>query len=326
MENITLIPPNTTHQLTVPKEQEGQRLDLYLKQNFPSYSRTFFQQLINQQLVSINSKKNVKPRTLTKNEDLIEVTFPPVTTKRPKKEIPEDLYVEIAHTDKHFMIINKPPNLTVHPPKITSQDVTLIDWLVNEFHELEHIGYADRPGIVHRLDRDTSGLMIIARNNCAHALLSDMFRERTIQKTYLAIVEGHPEKEGTIDFAIMRHHVKRNTMTHVTAKTKITGQKIRNAKTHYRIVEYFQNCSLVEAKPVTGRTHQIRVHFAAIGHPIVGDHAYGKTSKKIDRQALHAYGLSFKFNGKQYDFSQKPPQDFEQLLEFLRNNKTENSA
>lgn len=217
------------------------------------------------------------------------------------------------------MVVNKPSNLVVHPPRVTSKDVTLIDWLVHTFNELEQVGYADRPGIVHRLDKNTSGLMLVARNNCAHALLCDMFKKRTIQKTYLALVTGHPDKEGTIDFAIMRHQTKRNTMMHVRPGSHTNG-KVREACTHYRVLEYFDDCSLVQIKPITGRTHQIRVHFAALGHALVGDYVYGKKSKTIKRQALHAYKLSFKFNGKQYEFCQNPPEDFQNFLEILRNN------
>lgn len=320
MEKITLIPPNTTHQIIVLESDVGKRLDLYLKQQFPSYSRNFFQQLICQQMVLINNKLELKAKTLTKQNDVVEITFPPITTELPKKEIPKNLDIRIVHEDKHFMIINKPANLTVHPPKITSQEVTLVDWLVYRFNELSRVGYADRPGIVHRLDKDTSGLMLVARNNCAHALLSDMFRNRTIQKTYLAVVKGHPEKNGTINFAITRDPVRRNSMIHIAAEEKKEGKKIRDACTHYEVLEYFDDCALVQAKPVTGRTHQIRVHFSAIGHPLVGDLLYGEKSKKIGRHALHAYSLTFEFNGKKNNFFQNPPQDFQKLIEILRNN------
>ena len=318
MGNITRIPPNTTHHFTVSVQEAGQRLDRYLTQQFSSYYRTFFQQLIQQEMVSINNKKKVKPKTLTKSDDLITVTFPLVITKRPQKEIPKDLDISIVHTDEHFLVINKPVNLMVHPPTITSDDFTLIDWLMHTFQEITNVGFADRPGIVHRLDKDTSGIMLVARNNCALTMLGDMFRKRTIKKTYLAIVSGHPEKEGTITLSIKRHSIKRNTMVAVPPETKTNGT-LRSACTHYRVLHYFDDCSLVEVKPVTGRTHQIRVHFAALGHPLIGDHVYGKKSKKLGRQALHAYKLSFEFNGKQYSFCQDPPQDFKNFLEKIRN-------
>jgi len=320
METITLVQPNTTHRFSVTKSQADQRLDHYLKKLFPSYSRNFFQQLIEQKLVHINDKKEVKARTIVKQNDQITITFPACKQERPRMDIPEDLGVEIVHEDKHFFVINKPAGLAVHPPKITHKEPTLIDWLVHKFQELSRVGYADRPGIVHRLDKDTSGILLVARNNCAHALLCDLFRKREIQKTYLALVDGHPEKEGTIDFAIMRHPKKRNTMAHVLPGPVQSGPKRRDACTHYKVLEYFENGSLVEAKPVTGRTHQIRVHFAAIGHPIIGDYVYGKKIKTMPRQALHAYKLSFKFNGKQYEFAQEPPIDFQKKIEILRNN------
>jgi len=320
MENITLVQPNTTHQFLACDSEAGQRLDLFLKKSFPSYSRNFLQQLILQNLVQVNNKKKIKPRTVIKAQDKITITFPPCELERPRMEIPKDLKVNIVYEDKHFFVVNKPDNLSVHPPKISHKDVTLIDWLVHRFQELSRVGYTDRPGIVHRLDKDTSGILLVARNNCAHALLCDLFRKREIQKTYLALVEGHPDKEGTIDFAIMRHRTKRNTMTHAIPGPAQSGPKRRDACTHYKVLEYFEKGSLVEVKPITGRTHQIRVHFAAIGHPIIGDYLYGKKLKTIKRQALHAYKLSFKFNGKQYDFCQKPPEDFEKKIEILRNN------
>lgn len=320
MENITLVQPNTTHRFLVDDSQAGQRLDLYLKTIFPSYSRSFLQQIISQELVQVNGQVQTKPRTLTKAQDEISITFPAPQLERPRIEVPEDLEIEIVHEDKHFLVINKPDNLAVHPPKLTHKDVTLIDWLVKKFQELSRVGYADRPGIVHRLDKDTTGLLLIARNNCSHALLCDLFRKREIQKTYLALVQGHPEKEGTIDLPIMRNPTKRNTMIHALPGPIKSGPKRRDAQTHYKVLEYFENGSLVEVKPITGRTHQIRVHFAAIGHPIIGDYVYGKKSKIIKRQALHAQKLSFKFNGKQYEFCQNPPKDFLKKIQILRNN------
>jgi 23S rRNA pseudouridine1911/1915/1917 synthase len=275
--------------------------------------------------MALINDKIVKCHTFLKQDDVVTVTFPPIPTASQPREIPTNLTVEIVHMDQHFMVINKPANLSVHPPKIAHAQATLVDWLVHTFQEIKEVGYTDRPGIVHRLDKDTSGIMLIARNNPAHAILCDMFKNRTIEKTYLAIVAGHPDKEGIIDFAIMRHQTKRNTMTHVTS-TYRSGSNVRDAKTSYRVLEYFKDCSLVEAKPLTGRTHQIRVHFAAIGHPLIGDYVYGKKSKIILRQALHAHRLVFEFNGKLYDIAQNPPADFQNLLEIVRSNETKISA
>lgn len=322
---ITLIAPNSLHTFTVPAEDVHQRLDMYLKKLFPSYSRSFLQELVEQGMVLINDKNDIKSHTFTRLGDTIQVTFPPLPIADQPRDVPDTIKVDIVHMDEHFMVVNKPSNLSVHPPKLTSTEATLVDWLVKTFKELKEVGYTDRPGIVHRLDKDTSGIMLVARNNCAHAILCDMFKNRTIEKTYLAIVAGHPEPEGSIDYAITRHPTKRNTMTHVTA-AYTSGSNIRNAKTNYRVLEYFKDCALVEAKPLTGRTHQIRIHFTAIGHPLIGDYVYGKKSKVITRQALHAYKLAFEFNGKLHEFCQNPPADFQNLLEILRKDETKNSA
>jgi 23S rRNA pseudouridine1911/1915/1917 synthase len=144
-----------------------------------------------------------------------------------------------------------------------------------------------------------------------------MFRERTIEKTYYALVQGHPPPSGTIELPIGRCPITKTKMT--TTIHPHSSSKMRHATTHYRVLEYFDNAAFVEVKPVTGRTHQIRVHFATIGHPIIGDIIYGTPSKLIPRQALHAYGLSFQFEGKPYRFVKEPPADFKMLAETLRN-------
>jgi 23S rRNA pseudouridine1911/1915/1917 synthase len=150
--------------------------------------------------------------------------------------------------------------------------------------------------------------MVIARNSPAHAKLSAMFKNREIKKTYLALVQGHPDKSGTIDFAIDRDPVHRYMMTHGSG---------REAVTHYQVLQYFELATLIEAKPVTGRTHQIRVHFAAIGHPILGDETYGTSSPCISRQALHASSLSFTFNNTPFTFTAELPADFQRALSCL---------
>jgi 23S rRNA pseudouridine1911/1915/1917 synthase len=325
VEQIKLVEPSSVHTFTIEQQDTELRLDMYLKKLFPSYSRNFLQELIWSHNVVVNNKNDNKCHTLTKLDDVVTVTFPPIPVLDQPKNLPETIAVEVIHIDEHFMVINKPANLAVHPPKLNSKEATLVDWLLKTFHELKDVGLTDRPGIVHRLDKDTSGIMLVARNNCAHALLCEKFKERTIEKTYLALVSGHPDKEGSIEYAIMRHPTKRNTMTHVTTPYT-SGSTIRNAKTLYKVLEYFEDCSLVEVKPLTGRTHQIRIHFAALGHPLLGDYVYGKKSKIIARQALHAYKLSFEFNGQLYEFCKNPPEDFQFFLDLLRNNKTKNSA
>ena len=145
-----------------------------------------------------------------------------------------------------------------------------------------------------------------------------MFRNRQIQKTYLALVKGHPDKKGTIDLPISRHPTQKIKMSHLSPAGKA-------AVSNYKVLEYFNDCTLVEVKPITGRTHQIRVHFAAIGHPLVGDDTYGKKSKLINRQALHAYSLEFDYQDKRFSFSQELPEDFKDAVEKLQKLETQKS-
>jgi 23S rRNA pseudouridine1911/1915/1917 synthase len=311
MENRSFILPNSHHIIEIPQDHPKERIDTILPQYFRAYSRSFFQRLIDEGFVKVNNLHVTKHSTLIKAGDRIEVHFPPLRPLEPTKEITEKLDVQIVYEHAHFLIIAKPPKLTVHAPNSRSTAITLADWLVTHFYEIADVGYSDRPGIVHRLDKDTSGLLVIPRNNYAHALLSDMFKNRTIAKTYLAVVKGHPPADGSIDWRIDRHPTDRNRMTHVPYGG-------RESLTHYRVIEYLQDASLVEVRPVTGRTHQIRVHFAALGHPLIGDPIYGSKSKLIDRQALHAYKLAFTFEGQPFVFQKDMPSDMLQLIEALR--------
>ncbi|MFC1842223.1 RluA family pseudouridine synthase [Candidatus Dependentiae bacterium] len=320
MEKIQIIKPGSTHTFEVTVDQEGQRIDCYLADQFKSYSRSFFEKLIEKKLVKLNNKTINKKSIPLKSSDTIEVKFPEEKKKSTDfKNKLENLNIKIVYEHKHFVILNKPSDLIVHPPYPQSQAVTLVDWILKNIDEVSNVGFDDRPGIVHRLDKDTTGLIIIPKNNCAHAYFSDMFKERKIQKTYLAIVKNHPYKEGEIDYDIARNPSDKSKMVHVTTQnlSKIKS-KIRRAKTIYKVLEYYEEFSLVQVKPITGRTHQIRVHFAAIKHPLLGDCVYGQTSKIIPRHALHAYELEFEFEGEKIQVCQEPPQDFQKALEILR--------
>ena len=313
--NQGAIPPNSTFSFQVPPDQEATRLDAYVAQQFPAYSRSFFKELIERELVSINKKTITKPGKFLKPADIVAIHFPPTPEPQPATVSNEELGVEIIHEHEHFFVIHKPAGLLVHPPSPKNRVVSLIDWIHLNHKELTNVGYIDRPGIVHRLDKDTSGLLIIARTNYAHGIFSALFKNRSIHKTYLALVRGHPEKEGTIDLAIGRHPVHRTKMATYPSEQAQQSANIRSALTHYKVLEYFDDCSLVEIKLITGRTHQIRAHFSAIGHSLVGDQTYGKNSKLINRQALHARDLSFVFENKKFSFSKKLPDDLEKLVE-----------
>ncbi|MEX0940237.1 MAG: RluA family pseudouridine synthase [Candidatus Babeliales bacterium] len=306
----------THYQFIVPQETEPIRLDTFISKQLPNYSRTFIQKLIEDKHITINDK-TAKPSTLIKSDDVINIHIPPVTpfyetelTAETKEKL-NALGIEIVYTHPDFFIINKPAGVIVHKPSTKSNKLTLVDWLMFHAQELANVGHPERPGIVHRLDKDTSGLMIVPRNNYAHNIFSDMFKNRQIKKTYLAIVQGHPDPKGIIDLPIGRDPVTRNKMT-------VNGIKARPSKTNYKVIEYLKDATLVEAYPVTGRTHQIRVHFNAIGHPLIGDQLYGKKSKHIKRHALHATQLSFTYNNNLFNFTSEMPQDLRNLVDTLK--------
>ena len=311
MEIVSPILENNAYTLVVESD-ESIRIDRFLPTYFSDYSRNFFQKLIDQQHIKLNGEIVHKNGIMLKSGDRLDVYFPPSIPPTTHKTIPEHLSIPIIYEHEHFLIIAKPTSLMIHRPTTTSMAYTLVDWLRATRDEFAAFGDSDRPGIVHRLDKNTSGLMIVARNTFAQALLSNLFKQRAIKKTYLAIVEGLPPTTGTINYSINRDLLKPTHMTHRYAAG-------REALTHYKVQRYFDTMTLVEAHPITGRTHQLRVHFAGLGHPIVGDPHYGTASKLIKRQALHAWRLSFSFQGQQYEFQQEPPVDFQALVSTIAN-------
>lgn len=285
------------------------RIDRLLTAEFPQYSRTYFQQLIFDKKVMLNGLIINKSSTVVKPGDVISLTFSPTVKDLQPLTLPtEDMGIRLLHEHADFLIVYKPAGILVHAPHHSSEIPTLVDWLVHSFKELSSVGYADRPGIVHRLDKDTSGILIIPRNNSSHAHFSRLFSERRMSKKYVAVVEGHPPKTGTIDYAITRHPRHKHKMTHTLGLG-------RESVTHYEVQHYFPSTALVEVHPVTGRTHQIRVHMAAIGHPIHGDSVYGTPSESIPRQALHAYQLSFTYQDMYYSFWYDMPHDMKALID-----------
>jgi 23S rRNA pseudouridine1911/1915/1917 synthase len=317
------IPPGTTISFSVPENITPCRIDRYMSEVFPDYSRTYFQHIIDAGGITINGIPTKKPSIVIHPTNAITIQFTPERTIKTEMLIDKTLNVSTIATTEHFMIIHKPAHLLVHAPSSTSTAITLADWIRHHHGDIASVGISSRPGIIHRLDKETSGIMIITRTNYAHNIIGGLFRNRKIQKTYKAIVAGHPEKEGTITLAIGRDPINRIKMAtfneeNIDAEGKIGTIKVRHAKTDYKVLEYFNDASLIEVKPTTGRTHQIRVHMAALGHPIIGDQLYGKKSPLIDRQALHAENLSFTFEETSYSFSDEIADDFQQLLNNLR--------
>lgn len=316
MENAKVIPPDSLFSFIVDQSNADMRLDQFIAGKFPHYSRSYFANLIKNELVSVNDKKDIKRSLLLKNADSITVTFPPkITLETAQKEgaIPK---IDVIFEHEHFLIINKPAGLIVHPAHEHSTDITLVDWIISNIKDLEVVDNT-RPGIVHRLDKETSGLMIVARTKYGHATFNKMFKNRVINKTYYAVVHKHPEKTGSIELPIGRNVINRRkmcTFKQTDLQKYSSSVTMRTALTHFDVLEYFDECTLVRAKPVTGRTHQIRVHFAALGHPLIGDTVYGTPSKHIKRHALHAHSLNFTFDGKEFSFSVDAPADIKKLL------------
>jgi len=300
MKNKDIIQDDGSFSLQVAQEYAGLRIDVFLTAQLPMFSRSLIKKLLTNQQVIVNKTTPAKPSYVIKHNDTITLLSIPTPTERISQKVSANIGVTILARHDDFLIINKPAGLVVHPPEQTFTDVALTDWLVQEFPDIATVGESTRPGIVHRLDRNTSGLMIIALNSQAHATFTQMFKDRQIQKTYIALVMGHPEKTGTINYFIGRHPVQKNIMHCFTAIPE--NATARDACTDYTVLQYFDAYSLVEIKPKTGRTHQIRVHFKAIGHPLLGDTVYGTASKKIGYHALHAQNLEFVYEGTAYQF------------------------
>lgn len=315
------IATDSVYAIKIPVHQGAIRIDKYIGEQFPLYSRSFFQRLIEQKCVVVNNKVIEKTSFMVKPHDAITINFPSERVVTPAQITEHTSNIQIIHEHEHFLIINKPANLLVHAPSKTSISITLVDWIEQNYTEVSKVGYIDRPGIIHRLDKDTTGILIISRTNYAHNIFGEMFKNHTIKKTYHALVQGHPDPTGTINLAIGRNPVHRNKMSAFPPVDENIayqrGVKVRQAQTDYKVITYFKDHTLVEVKPVTGRTHQIRVHFAAIGHPLIGDATYGGNTKLFGRQALHAHTIQFTFNNESFTFTAALPADMQTLLATL---------
>ncbi|MBN1374739.1 MAG: RluA family pseudouridine synthase [Dehalococcoidia bacterium] len=287
---------------------ESGRLDKYLADTCPDITRSQIQRLIESGNVTVNSRKE-RPSYKLRSGEMIEIIIP---LPDAAVLVPEDIPLDIIYEDPDIVIINKSAGLAVYPAP-GHPGHTLANALFKRFPDLAVFGNSLRPGIVHRLDKDTSGLMVIARNEKARIFLINEFKSRSVKKHYVALIKGKltPEK-GAIDAPIGRDPANRKRMAIIS--------KGREARTDYRIIEYLEGYSLVEARIQTGRTHQIRVHFTAIGHPVFGDSVYGVKSKLLSRQFLHASYLELKLpsNGQTRSFNLELPIDLEDVLRKLR--------
>ncbi len=263
----------------------GRRLDVFLSGHLTELSRAQIQKLIADQKVRLN-KTWTKPSHKLKDGDVVEVEEREVG--RESGLLPENIPLDIIHSDEHIIVLNKPAGLVVHPGAGVESG-TLVNALIHHFPGIEKVGHPERPGIVHRLDKETSGVMVVARSDKAYSELKRQFKAREVEKVYMGLVRGRVQvTEGRIDWALGRHPRHRQRISIRTKKPKA-------ALTLYSVKKTFPDYTLLEIKPVTGRTHQIRVHFAAAGHPIVGDSRYGgkDKSKTHERLFLHAWHIVF---------------------------------
>jgi 23S rRNA pseudouridine1911/1915/1917 synthase len=309
-----------TATLTVEQSLPGERLDVFLRAQFPAVSRGTLQRLIEAGHIRVNGQ-TVKATHSPRAGETIDVHWPDA---KPAEAQPEDIPLDILFEDSSLLVLNKPAGLVVHPAA-GNEEHTLVNALLHHCAgSLSGIGGVARPGIVHRLDKDTSGCLVVAKNDETHLALSKQFADRTVKKIYNAILCGElPREEGEIRAAIARHPTHRKRMA---ARDDDDG---RAAHTTYRVLERLNAATFVEAQIHTGRTHQIRVHFQFLGYPVVGDDTYGENQNKklknlsnyaAPRVLLHAHELTFIHpkTEKLMRFKAPLPEDFRQALKLLR--------
>jgi len=311
--------PRTEH-FTVEQSLPSERLDIFLRTKFPAISRGAMQRLIEQGHIRVDGK-TVKPTHAPRAGEKVEIHFP---EPKPAEAQPEEMPLDILFEDQSLLVVNKPAGLVVHPAA-GHEEHTLVNALLHHCQgSLSGIGGVARPGIVHRLDKETSGCLVVAKNDETHLALSEQFANRVVKKVYHAIVCGAvPRETGEIHAAIARHPTHRKRMA---VHDDSDG---RAAHTSWRVLEKLKCATYVEVQIHTGRTHQIRVHFQHLGHPVVGDDTYGSTKNKrlkelanyaAPRVLLHAKELSFVHprTQKPLNFSAPLPEDFKHALKLLR--------
>ena len=313
----------------IEKEHGGTRLDRFLISVTQEMSRTYLQRLIRDGDVTVNDKVVKQPSYTLRDSDRVCLTLPP---PRPLETVaPENIPLDILHEDSHLLVLNKPAGMLVHPANNVNEG-TLVNALLAHCTDLSGIGGVERPGIVHRLDKDTSGILVVAKTDIVHRGLSAQFERHSITRQYVAVVCGVPQKTaGTIDAQIARSRRDRRRMTTVENHG-------RHAVTHYEVLERYPQFARVQLTLETGRLHQIRVHLQHIGHPVAGDAVYGGEQRALNdadtgvlkqalaqlkRQALHARLLGFEHpvTGESLTFSAPMPKDIQRVVDALQMNE-----
>jgi len=298
-------------ELTVSPEDAGERIDSYLRRN-TELSRSRISDLILGGALSINGVQQLKPSFKVANGQNITLTVPQTQSV---SITAQNIPIDILYQDQDIVIVNKPCGMVVHPAA-GNEDGTLVNALLYHIHDLSGIGGEIRPGIVHRLDKDTSGLILIAKNDKAHIAMSEQFKSRSMEKHYRAVAFGSFSSDsGLIDAPIARHPIDRKKMAVVPDG--------KPSQTEWRVMERLKGATYLDVHLLTGRTHQIRVHMQSLGHPLLGDKIYApniKTSVRIPRLMLHAYSLAFTHpvTGKSMQIEAPLPDQFEETLQKLR--------
>jgi 23S rRNA pseudouridine1911/1915/1917 synthase len=308
-------------EFSLTPEDVGERLDRYVTRQLPTHSRAYVQHLIDEQQILVDGRAT-KAGYRLRASDQISVSLPP---PKPSGILPQPIPLDILHEDIYLLVVNKTAGMVVHPSPGNASG-TLVNALLAHCTHLSGIGGFERPGIVHRLDKDTSGVIVVAKDDATHHGLARLFADRQVKKRYLAVVHGNiRDAEGVIDAAVGRHPVHRQQMS---THTRVG----RQAVTEFRVLERFGLYTMVELRPRTGRTHQIRVHMAAVGHPLLGDPTYGHSQSALPRsplahqlawfhrQALHAWGLGLVHpaTGEWLECHAPLPADLEHVLSILR--------
>jgi 23S rRNA pseudouridine1911/1915/1917 synthase len=303
------------------EKEDKERLDLFLRTCLPEFSRSRLQGLIRDGFVRLDGETVTKAGLDLEPGARVEVRIPPPA---PSGLVAEDIPLEVVFENGDLLVVDKPAGMVVHPSPGHDHG-TLVHAALGHAPDIQGIGGEERPGIVHRLDKDTSGLIVIAKNEQAHRWLQDQFRDRKVQKTYLTLVDGAPPTpSGRVEAPIGRNTSHRKLMAVVPL------EKGRQAETEYRTLERFPGYTLLEVHPLSGRTHQIRVHLAFLGCPVCGDTVYGKRKPtlELERHFLHAQRLTITLPGEKRPrtFEAPLPAELETVLLGLRNNQVNNKT